>query len=70
MTKTKKVKKSERLLVIGTGVNPGEGRDHVPRRGRIPRGQISFQVSSGNDKMYSIPPTRGSSFCYLPDILL
>ena len=41
----RKVKKSERLLVVGTGVIPGEGRGHVPRRGRILRGQIN---SSGS----------------------
>ena len=32
-TKTKE-NQTGRLIVVGIGVTPGEGRDHVPHRGR------------------------------------
>ena len=51
MTKTKSKGRGNSVLVVGTGVTPAEGRDHVTLRGRILRGQVNFPVSSGKDKM-------------------
>ena len=53
---------SGRLLVVWTAVTSGEGRGHVPRRGRIQGGPVNFQVSSGNDKVImKYPIVKGQS---------
>ena len=57
LTKTKESQKMGRLIVIGTGVTPHEGRDHFPS-GKNPHDRVNFLVSSGNDKILSYPDRR------------